>query len=71
MGNLKERVDTILESEIDRKQFLQYSLAVFLAAFGVTNVIHTILSTDKRVAQTSKPATKETSFGYGSSRFNQ
>lgn len=67
MGNVKEQIDELLDREIDRKQFLQYSLAIFLAAFGVTGLIQAILSSDKRVlgGPQQKPS------GYSSARYNR
>lgn len=68
MGILQERVNELLEREVDRKQFLQYSLAIFLAAFGVTGLIQAMLSTDKRILPISQP---KKSTGYSSSRYNR
>ena len=70
MAKFKEQVSQLLDREIDRKQFLKYSAAVFLAAFGVSGMIQAILSSDKFLDNKST-TTKKSSFGYGSSRYNQ
>lgn len=68
MGKIKEQISELLEQEIDRKQFLQYSAAVFLAAFGVTGLIQALLSSDKRLPGAPK---KQSPTGYSSSRYNR
>lgn len=68
MGKFKDQVSQLLDQEIDRKQFLQYSAAVFLAAFGVTGFIQALLSSDKHLPGAPQ---KKTPTGYGSSRYNR
>lgn len=68
MAGLKERVDRVLEQEIDRKQFLQYSVTIFLAAFGVTGIIQSILTAE---TNNHNKKSDKAHVGYGASRFNQ
>ena len=68
MGKFKEQVSQLLDREIDRKQFLQYGAAIFLAAFGISGLINALLSPDKILNKTNQ---KKTTFGYGSSSYNQ
>lgn len=67
MGNLKQQVDQLLDREIDRKQFLQYSAAIILAAFGVTGLINAILSSGPQLPKKSAPQPS----GYGSSGYGR
>lgn len=66
MSDIKAQINELLEREVDRKQFLQYSLAVFLAAFGVTGLIQALLSSDTRISKN-----KQHSNGYNSARYNR
>ncbi|MDB5162557.1 MAG: hypothetical protein JWN28_164 [Candidatus Saccharibacteria bacterium] len=66
MSEIRERLAVVLEEEMDRKRFLQYSLAVFLAAFGVSGFISAILNNKASKSTQSGP-----SRGYGSSRFGK
>lgn len=68
MGKLKEQVDILLDREIDRKQFLQYSAAIFLAAFGITGLIQAILNSDAQLPGAPK---KNEPSGYSSSRYGR
>lgn len=68
MGNIKEQIDELLDRELDRKQFLQFSLAIFLAAFGVTGLIQALLSSDKRILGNN---TSKSPSGYSSTRYNR
>lgn len=66
MGNIKEQIDELLGRQLDRRQFLQFSLAIFLAAFGVTGLIQALLSSDSR-----KPGMPQQPGGYNSARYNR
>jgi hypothetical protein len=66
MSELRERFTLLLEEEMDRKRFLQYSAAVFLAAFGISGFINAILN-----SKASQNAKSTPSRGYGSSRFGK
>ena len=66
MSDIKAQINELLEREVDRKQFLQYSLAVFLAAFGVTGLIQALLSSDTRISKNKQPSN-----GYNSARYNR
>ena len=66
MAEVKEHIAEMLDIEMDRIDFLQYSGKVFLAAFGVAGLISTLIDTQKR-----KKNTGTTMKGYGSSRFGK
>ena len=68
MTKIKTQLDTLLNKEMDRKNFLQYSGGVLLAALGVTGLLRILLMGDKNQLDTvaSKAAN-----GYGSSRYGQ
>lgn len=66
MAIIREQIAVILNQEMDRKHFLQYSLAAFLAAFGISGFISAILSSNKHSSTKTNTMT-----GYGSSRFGK
>ena len=66
MSAIRDQVTELLNQEMDRKRFLQFSGAAFLAAFGVSGLITALLSVNK-----NKPAASNTMTGYGSSRFGK
>jgi len=68
MGKFQQQVSQLLDREIDRKQFLQYSGAIFLAAFGVTGLINAVLHSDKHLPSAPTAKTKN---GYSSARYNR
>lgn len=69
MGNLRAQIDTLLNQEMDRKNFLRYSGGILLALLGVTGLVRLLLST-----KTTTPLLedqKNRSHGYGSSKYGQ
>lgn len=70
MAKIKEQLDTLLHKEMDRKNFLQYSGGILLAALGVTGLLRILLTTDKDQLKTVGTTPKATS-GYGASRYGK
>jgi hypothetical protein len=69
MGNIKSQLDTLLNQEMDRKNFLRYSGGILLALLGVTGLVRILLSSSK-----TNPLVDDTQkgpSGYGSSRYGQ
>jgi hypothetical protein len=67
MPQIPEHIATILSEEMDRKHFLQFSMAVMLAAFGVSGFISAMIASSKNPKSTITPKSR----GYGSSRFGK
>lgn len=65
MSEIRERIDSLLGEQMDRRRFLQVSASIFLAAFGISGLISAILS---RGAPRTPQSTMK---GYGSSRFGK
>lgn len=73
MVKIKEQLDTLLHKEMDRKNFLQYSGGIFLAAVGVTGLVRILLNGDKDLLETvaRTDTTPKATHGYGGSRYGQ
>lgn len=56
---MKDQFDALLQKDMTRKEFLQYVGGALLVAFGVTNLLKSLLQT--------KPS--QSSIGYGSSAY--
>lgn len=69
MGNIKNQLDTLLNQEMDRKNFLQYSGGIVLAVLGVTGLIRILLSSNKSTILTQEAPARPG--GYGSSKYGQ
>lgn len=68
MGNLRAQIDTLLNQEMDRKNFLRYSGGIILALIGVTGLLRLLLN-NRTSPLIDTP--KEKRGGYGSSRYGQ
>lgn len=63
---MKEQLQTLLTKEMDRKNFLQYSGGLVLAAIGVTGFVRVLLGEAHSMSHT-----KQQSSGYGSSSYGE
>lgn len=70
MGNIKSQLDSLLNQEMDRKNFLRYSGGILLALLGVTGLVRILLSSSHKSNPLVDDAQKR-STGYGSSRYGQ
>jgi len=71
MTKIKDQLDSLLNKEMDRKNFLQYGGTIVLGVLGITGLMRILLATEKgqsikTVGTTPLPAT-----GYGTSRYGQ
>lgn len=57
---MKNQLDALLKQDMTRKEFLQYVGGALLVAFGVTNLLKTLLQTKPSQVQQSQ-------LGYGGS----
>jgi hypothetical protein len=64
-GNIREQLNT----ELSRKQFVQYLSAALLAAFGVGNVLGLLLGSKQGHTTIVIGGNSNGSHGFGSSRF--
>ncbi|MEO6109724.1 MAG: hypothetical protein ABIP50_01795 [Candidatus Saccharimonadales bacterium] len=69
MGNIRKQLDTLLNQEMDRKNFLRYSGGIVLALLGVTGLIRILLSSSKTTSGLLE--TPKGRHGYGSSKYGQ
>jgi hypothetical protein len=69
MGNIKTQLDSLLNQEMDRKNFLRYSGGIVLALLGVTGLIRILLSSQKNTLAPTEA--QKPSGGYGTSRYGQ
>jgi hypothetical protein len=69
MGNIKTQLDSLLNQEMDRKNFLRYSGGIVLALLGVTGLIRILLSSQKNTLAPTEA--QKPSGGYGASRYGQ
>lgn len=61
--NIQDKFENLLETEVDRREFLAYCGAALLGVLGVSGLIRTL-------TQSSSSITKErTAGGYGSSTY--
>lgn len=65
MPEIGEHIDSLLKEEMDRKRFIQVSISIFLAAFGISGLISAIAS--RGGSRSSLSPMK----GYGASRFGK
>ena len=70
MGNIKSQIDSLLNQEMDRKNFLRYSGGILLALLGVTGLVRILLSSSQKT-NPLLDTTQKKSGGYGSSRYGQ
>jgi hypothetical protein len=68
VANIKKQLDSLLNQEMDRKNFLRYSGSILLAVIGVSGLIKLLLSSSKTPIL---PEQQKGSGGYGSSRYGQ
>lgn len=69
MANIKKQLDSLLNQEMDRKNFLKYSGGILLAVLGITGLIR-ILMNSSRPGVTPEEQPQGPS-GYGASRYGQ
>lgn len=69
MTKIKQQLDTLLNKEMDRKNFLQYGGGVLLAALGVTGFFRILLAGDRDQLKTV--STPKATNGYGTSRYGK
>jgi hypothetical protein len=67
MAKLPFQLTQALNQEMDRKHFLQFSMAIFLASFGVSGFISAVIASSNK----TQPAAPKLSRGYGSSKFGK
>jgi hypothetical protein len=67
MAKLPLQLTQAFNQEMDRKHFLQFSMAIFLASFGVSGFISAVIASSNK----NQPATPKLSRGYGSSKFGK
>lgn len=70
MGNIKTQLDTLLNQEMDRKNFLRYSGGILLALLGITGLMRILLSSSGKSTGLIEGQTKSPR-GYGSSKYGQ
>ncbi len=69
MVSIKKQLDSLLNQEMDRKNFLRYSGGIVLALIGVTGLVRILLS-----SKGVNPGLLEQpkgSHGYGSSKYGR
>ena len=67
---VKQQLDSILNQEMDRKNFLQYSGSILLAVLGISGLLRILLSSEKTQILKTSADIKPTN-GYGSSRYGR
>lgn len=70
MGNIKTQLDTLLNQEMDRKNFLRYSGGILLALLGITGLMRILLSSNSKSTGLIEGQTRNPR-GYGSSKYGQ
>lgn len=65
MNSIKEQVDTLLQKDLDRRQFLQYVGGVTLSFIGIFSFLKILLE-----SQVTTPKKKELD-GYGRSYYGR
>lgn len=72
---IKQQLNSLLNKEMDRKDFLKYSGSVFLAAIGVTGMVRLLLGQGGVSIPTQyingNPQRGESSLGYGGSAYGR
>lgn len=73
---IKQQFDTLLNKEMDRKDFLKYSVGVILAAVGVTGMIRLLLgqagvSLPGHTGSVHSGKSEEGAGGYGASAYGR
>jgi hypothetical protein len=68
---IKQQLETVLASEMDRKNFLKYGSGLIVAAVGATGVVAAILRATQHSSLTieQSSATKSVATGYGASAY--
>jgi len=73
---IKQQLNSLLQKEMDRKDFLKYSGGVLLAAVGVTGMVRMLLQQGgiafpAHATQTNASQLKESAMGYGGSSYGR
>jgi hypothetical protein len=67
---IKQQLETVLESEMDRKNFLKYGSGLIVAAIGATGVVAAIVRATQHSSLTiEQSSTKTVATGYGASSY--
>ena len=69
--DIKEKLEILKSKEMDRKEFLKYSLTIALAAVGVTSLLHTLVGTHTSLTGTAAKVPENASSAYGASAYGR
>lgn len=69
MVSIKKQLDSLLNQEMDRKNFLRYSGGILLALIGVTGLVRILLSS--KGVNTGLLEQPKSGRGYGSSKYGR